>query len=169
MGSYQQVLDDPAKYHNSIVETREFGRVKYGFAISVDQQITDTLGAFLRISANDGATETWAFTEIDRSLGLGLVQHGRPWHRSDDEAGVAVVIGGLSSLHRRYLAGGGYGFIIGDGALSYAPEIVGDIYYRAQITPMIALSAIYQPVINPAYNTARGPVHIFSARLRIAF
>jgi high affinity Mn2+ porin len=169
MGSYQQVLDDPAKYHNSIVETREFGRVKYGFAISVDQQITDTLGAFLRISANDGATETWAFTEIDRSLGLGLVQHGAPWHRSDDEAGVAVVFGGLSSLHRRYLAGGGYGFIIGDGALSYAPEIVGDIYYRAQLTPLIALSAIYQPVINPAYNTARGPVHIFSARLRVAF
>jgi high affinity Mn2+ porin len=169
MGSYQQVLDDPAKYDNSIAETRAFGRVKYGFAISVDQQITDTLGAFLRISANDGATETWAFTEIDRSLGLGVVQRGSLWHRSDDEAGVAVVIDGLSSLHRRYLAGGGYGFIIGDGALSYAPEVVGDIYYRAQLAPLIALSAIYQPVINPAYNTARGPVHVFSARLRIAF
>jgi high affinity Mn2+ porin len=169
MGSYQQVLDDPAKYDNSIAATRAFGRVKYGFAISVDQQITDTLGAFLRISANDGATESWAFTEIDRSLGLGVVQRGRPWHRDEDEIGVAFVIDGLSSLHRRYLAGGGYGFIIGDGALSYAPEIVGDIYYRAQLTPMIAFSGVYQPIINPAYNTARGPVHVFSARLRVAF
>ncbi|HEY2735545.1 MAG TPA: carbohydrate porin, partial [Polyangiales bacterium] len=114
MGSYREVLDDPAKYDDAVTATRRDGRWKYGFAFSVDQQINDTLGAFLRGSANDGATESWAFTEIDRSLGFGLVQSGRPWCRADDKFGVAIVIDGLSQLHRRYLAGGGYGFIIGD-------------------------------------------------------
>jgi high affinity Mn2+ porin len=168
MGRYQQVLDDPARYGNSIAATREDGRVKYGFAISVDQQITDSLGAFLRGSANDGRTESWAFTEIDRSIGLGALQRGSLWHRAEDEVGAAVVVDALSPVHRRYLARGGYGFIIGDGALHYAPEVVGDFYYRTQITSMIALSVIYQPVINPGYNRARGPAHMFSARLRVA-
>ena len=169
MGSYQQVLDDPERYDNEIAASRQFGRTKYGFAISADQHITDTLGAFLRVSANDGRNESWAFTEIDRSLGLGLVQNGKPWCRDDDEVGLAVVINGLSGPHRRYLAGGGYGFIIGDGALDYALEVVSDLYYRVQIMPFVALSGIYQFVANPAYNAARGPVHVFSARLRIAF
>lgn len=169
MGSYAQVLDDPGKYGNNVAATRAFGRIKYGFAVSVDQQITSTLGAFIRVSANDGATESWAFTEIDRSLGVGVTESGRVWKRPDDEVGVALVINGLSEDHRRYLAGGGYGFIIGDGALSYGPEVVGDVYYRGQITKMIALSVIYQPVVNPAYNRARGPAHVFSARFRVAF
>jgi high affinity Mn2+ porin len=169
MGSYRQVLANPARYANDITTTRAFGRVKYGFAISADQQLTSTLGAFLRVSADDGATESWAFTEIDRSLGVGVTQRGSLWQRGDDEVGVAVVINALSPLHRRYLAGGGYGFIIGDGALAYAPEVIGDVYYRAQLTSMVALSAIYQPVINPAYNRDRGPVHIVSARVRVAF
>lgn len=169
MGSYEQVLADPAAYNNDIAATRADGRNKYGFALSIEQQLTSTMGAFARVSWNDGHNESWAFTEIDRSLAVGAAQNGRPWRRPNDMVGVAVVASGLSPWHERYLAGGGYGFIIGDGALSYAPEMVGDIYYRAQITPLIALSAIYQPVINPAYNTARGPVHIFSARLRIAF
>jgi high affinity Mn2+ porin len=169
MGSYQQVVDDPERYNNDIAASREFGRTKYGFAISVDQRLNDTLGAFLRISANDGANESWAFTEIDRSLGLGLVQSGKPWCRDGDEVGLGVVVNGLSGPHRRYLAGGGYGFIIGDGALDYALEVVGDLYYRVQIMPFVAFSGIYQFIANPAYNAARGPVHVFSARLRIAF
>jgi hypothetical protein len=27
----------------------------------------------------------------------------------------------------------------------------------------------YQPVVNPAYNRDRGPIHIVSARLQVAF
>jgi high affinity Mn2+ porin len=169
MGSYEQVLRNPEAFDNNIAATRAFGRTKYGFAISADQQLSDDLGVFLRLSASDGRNESWAFTEIDRSLGVGAVHRGSLWRRSDDEVGLAVVINGLSSPHRRYLAGGGYGFIIGDGALSYAPELVSDLYYRAQLNELIALSGIYQFVANPGYNSARGPVHVFSARLRIAF
>jgi high affinity Mn2+ porin len=39
------------------------------------------------------------------------------------QVGAAVVVDGLSSLHRRYLEGGGYGFMLGDGALNYGREV----------------------------------------------
>jgi high affinity Mn2+ porin len=169
MGSYQQVLDDPATYGNNVAATRADGRTKSGFALSMEQQITHGLGAFLRASANDGANESWAFTEIDRSLAFGAVEDGELWGRDRDEAGAAVVISGLSAPHRRYLAGGGYGFIIGDGALNYGPEVVMDLYYKLRVSDLIAVSAIYQPIINPAYNQDRGPVHVVSGRVHVAF
>jgi high affinity Mn2+ porin len=169
MGSYQEVIDDPVGTGNNVANTRKFGRKKYGYGLSWHQDLSSWLGAFLRLSADDGATETWAFTEIDRSLGFGAVAEGKAWGRSGDELGAAMVIDGLSSLHRRYLAGGGYGFIIGDGALSYAREIIGDFYYRAQLSDAFALSAIYQPIVHPAYNRDRGPIHVFGGRFRVAF
>lgn len=169
MGSYQQALDNPAAAGPDVTMTRANGRIKYGLALSLEQQITRGLGSFLRLSANDGATESWAFTEIDRSLAVGLVRDGDLWHRDRDQAGAAVVIDGLSSPHRRYLAGGGYGFIIGDGALSYAPEILGELYYTFHVADYIAASGIYQPIINPGYNRDRGPVHVFSGRVKVAF
>jgi high affinity Mn2+ porin len=169
MGSYQQVLDNPAAYGNDVAATRDDGRTKYGFAISVEQELTPTAGAFLRLSWNDGAHESWAFTEIDRSFAIGAVQNGALWSRPRDEAGVALVVDGLSDVHRRYLAGGGYGFIIGDGALSYGPEIVSDVYYKVRFADNLSFSGLYQPIINPGYNRDRGPVHVFTGRLHLAF
>ncbi len=169
MGSYQQVLDNRAAYGNDVVATRADGRSKYGAALSIEQEVTPTLGAFFRLSANDGANESWAFTEIDRSIAIGVVQNGALWCRPRDEAGAALVVNGLSSVHRRYLAGGGYGFIIGDGQLSFGPEIISDIYYKMRLADYVALSAIYQPIVNPGYNRDRGPVHVFTGRLHVAF
>jgi high affinity Mn2+ porin len=175
MGDYRQVLADPAAYGNNVAATRQDGRTKYGFALSIEQQLTPSTGAFARLSYNDGRTESWAFTEIDQSLGIGVTQNGKPWARPSDIVGAAVVISGLSPWHERYLSGGGYGFIIGDGpnpyggGLHYAPEIVGDIYYKFQISDFLALSAIYQPIANPAYNEDRGPVHVVSGRFHVAF
>ncbi|HEV8550528.1 MAG TPA: carbohydrate porin [Polyangiaceae bacterium] len=168
MGSYEQALNDPAA-NLDVTATRLDGRKKYGLGISADQELTDTLGAFFRASFNDGKNETWAFTEIDRSLAFGLVQNGAPWSRPADDLGAALVLDGLSPWHRRYLAAGGYGFLLGDGALDYGLEVEGDLYYRAQITDALALSGVYQPIINPGYNRDRGPVHVFSARFRAAF
>jgi len=169
MGSYEQVLANPGLYDNSVAATRADGRHKYGFALSVEQQLTNTMGAFMRLSWNDGHNESWAFTEIDRSLALGATQNGGPWRRPNDIVGAAVVASGLSSWHERYLAGGGYGFLIGDGALNYGLEVIGDLYYKVQINDMIAFSAIYQPIVNPAYNRDRGPVQIFTGRIHVAF
>ncbi|HSO33739.1 MAG TPA: carbohydrate porin [Labilithrix sp.] len=169
MGSYDQVNENRSVYGNNVAATRADHRTKYGFALSMEQQLTTTLGAFLRWSANDGRNESWAFTEIDRSLAVGAVQNGTLWGREKDEAGAAVVVNALSPPHRRYLEGGGYGFIIGDGALRYAPEVVSDLYYRATLVDHVTFSAIYQPVVNPGYNQDRGPVHIFTGRLHVAF
>jgi high affinity Mn2+ porin len=168
MGNYRDAVDDPPA-HFDVTATRVDGRKKYGVAVSVDQELTDSLGAFLRASFNDGKNETWAFTEIDRSLAFGLVQSGAPWKRPADEAGAALVVDGLAPWHRRYLEAGGYGFLLGDGALRYGPEVEGDVYYRAQVTPEIAFSGVYQPIVNPGYNRDRGPVHVFSGRVRVAF
>lgn len=166
MGSYALALQQPQP---DISATRADGRTKYGFAGSANLDLGAGLAAFLRASWNDGANETWAFTEVDRSLAAGAVQSGARWGREADEAGAAVVVSGLSRLHRLYLAGGGYGFLIGDGALGYRPEILGEVYYRAAVTREVSLSAHWQPVINPAYNRDRGPIQIFTGRLHVAF
>jgi len=168
MGSYQQALTDP-RFGLDVTATRAFGRTKEGFAASANLELADGLGAFARVSYNDGATETWAFTEIDRSAAAGATQSGSRWGRADDEAGLALVVSGLSDVHRRYLAAGGYGFIIGDGALHYGPELLAELYYRAAITREVSLSAHYQPVVNPAFNRDRGPIHVFTGLLHVAF
>jgi high affinity Mn2+ porin len=168
MGNYRKATEDPAAGLD-VTATRLDGRKKYGAGVSADQELTSSLGVFVRASINDGNNETWAFTEIDRSLAFGVVQSGAPWKRPDDEAGAAFVMDGIAPWHRRYLAAGGYGFLLGDGALNYGPEFEGDFYYRAQITQFIQFSGVYQPIVNPAYNRDRGPVHVFSGRLRVAF
>jgi high affinity Mn2+ porin len=168
MGSYRQALAGSPTAPD-VTATRASGRTKGGFAASVNQDLGDGLGGFVRASFNDGANETWAFTEIDRSLALGVVQSGARWGRPDDEAGAGLVVSGLSALHRRYLAAGGAGFILGDGALRYAPEVAGEAYYRLALTRELSLSGDYQPVLAPGFNADRGPVHVFTGRLHAAF
>jgi high affinity Mn2+ porin len=168
MGGYGQALEK-AVAGPDVTATRASGRTKAGFAASANQDLGGGLGAFVRLSYNDGANETWAFTEIDRSLATGAVQSGARWGRPDDEAGIGVVVSGLSDLHRRYLAAGGYGFIIGDGALAYAVEVLGELYYRLSLTREVSLGVNYQPIFNPAFNADRGPIHVFTGRAHIAF
>ncbi len=168
MGSYDQALAQSPTAPD-VTAARARGRTKYGFAASANQDLGSGLGAFLRVSWSDGRNETWAFSEIDRSIAAGVVQTGSRWGRPDDEAGLAVVVSGLSDPHRRYLAAGGYGFIIGDGALSYAPEILFEVYYRLALTREIAIGASYQPVFHPAYNDDRGPAHVLTGRVHVAF
>lgn len=166
MGSYQEALST-SSFGMDVTKTRAFGRTKYGFAASVNQDLGGGLGAFARASWDDGANETWAFTEIDRSLAAGVVQSGSRWGRSQDEAGAAAVASGLSAVHREYLAAGGYGFLIGDGALNYGLEILGEVYYRTALTREISLVLHYQPVLNPAFNRDRGPIQIFTVLVHV--
>jgi high affinity Mn2+ porin len=169
MGSYEQVNADRTRYGNDITATRADGRTKYGFALSMEQSFGHGLGGFVRLSANDGKNESWAFTEIDRNLSFGVVQDGELWKRDRDEAGLAMSISGLSAQHERYLAGGGLGFILGDGRLNYAPEIVSDVYYKVKLHDAISFTALWQPIFNPGYNHDRGPVNVLSGRLHVSF
>jgi high affinity Mn2+ porin len=169
MGSYRGVLEYPGVYGKDLTATRAPGRTKMGFAFSVEQELTPSTGAFLRMSANDGTNESWAFTEIDRSLALGVVQKGTLWQRPRDEAGAAFVLNGLSFLHRSFLEAGGNGFILGDGGLRYGTEAIGDVYYKARLSDEVSVSALYQPIVNPGFNQDRGPVHVLSGRFHVAF
>ena len=154
-----------------VVNVRRAGHTKVGFALNAEQELTKEVGLFARLSYNDGRNETWAFTEIDQSASLGAVSTGARWQRPDDRLGAAVVLNGISPEHRAYLAAGGYGFIVGDGALNYGLERIGEVYYSIALPKYHAsISPDYQFVVNPAYNRDRsGPVHVVAVRLHIEF
>lgn len=150
--------------------TLAYGRHKYGFGINTEQYLNKDFGVFAKASWNDGHTETWFFTEIDRSLTFGGLLKGTAWKRADDELGLAFIGNGLSGPHRNYLAAGGYGFLIGDGKLNYAPEMIAELYYKINaFQKKFFISPDYQFIINPAYNTDRGPVNVFSLRAHVEF
>ena len=151
------------------VEWKKYGGVKYGFGVNAEKEISNNCGAFLKASWNDGKTATWAFTEIDRSVSIGLHIKGNSWKRPSDNIGLAQVINGISKDHQAFLHAGLYGFIIGDGKLNYGAEAITEIYYKAQIASSLFISADYQFVNNPAYNKDRGPVHVFAIRGHIEF
>ena len=167
MGNYDEaVAKDPAA--PDITATRKYSRTKYGGVINIEQPLSDAWGFFMRGSWNDGKNETWAFTEIDNSLALGFVQKEGFLKRESDELGFATVFNGLSDQHRNYLQQGGYGFIVGDGTLTYKREWITEIYYKVNLFYQgFWLTPDYQFVVNPAYNSDRGPASIFSIRAHI--
>jgi high affinity Mn2+ porin len=145
--------------------------VKYGFGLNFEQPLGDegATGVFGRVGWNDGATETYAYTECDRTLCLGGQLSGARWHRPRDRVALALVGNGLSAAHRDYLAAGGVGFILGDGRLRYGPEQILETYYAYQLSRPLALSLDYQFVNHPGYNRDRGPVSVLSLRLHLEY
>jgi high affinity Mn2+ porin len=168
MGSYSKTLQD-TNLHLDVTRSRSYSNDKSGFALNLEQSLSENSGLFARLSWNDGKNETWAFTEIDKSFSLGFVNTGAKWKRPADHFGIAIVVNGLSDLHRDYLATGGVGFIIGDGKLNYAPEQIAEINYNISITPQFSLCPDYQFVLNPAYNRDRGPIHLLGLRAHAEF
>jgi len=168
-GNYREAINQNPTAPN-VDSTQAYGRHKYGFGINADQYFTKDFGVFAKASYNDGHTETWFFTEIDRSISFGAVLKGSSWKRADDELGLAFVGNGLSRDHRYYLAAGGYGFLIGDGKLNYSPEMIAELYYKVNAyQKKIWLSPDYQFILHPAYNADRGPVNVFGIRAHVEF
>lgn len=173
MGVYTEALahaQGTGKPPNIVADDRP-GRVKYGFGLNVEQPFADSgeTGVFLRIGWDDGRTESFAFTEVDRHVSAGLQLAGAHWRRSDDRLGLAFVVHGLSPDHRDYLAAGGIVFLLGDGRLSYAPEEILETYYRLQVTSLTQLSADLQFIPHPGYNRDRGPASVISVRLNLRY
>lgn len=158
MGAYREAADD-------VIATRRPGRIKYGFGLNLEQKLAADLGVFARWGWNDGKTESWAFTEIDRTVSGGVSIRGKRWRRADDTIGAAAAINGISGDHRAYLARGGYGFLLGDDRLPHPGlEKIVEAYYAWRVRKFVTLSPDYQFLANPAYNRDRGPVHIFTFR-----
>ena len=172
MGDYREAVQrfqsgiDPLP---RIENTRQQGRIKYGFGLNADQQMTGSLRGYLRWGWNEPHHESFAYTEVHNSLAFGVDYAGAPWHRPLDKAGAAFVTNGLSDDHARYLALGGSGFLLGDGALTYGRENIAEFYYTAHVWRGVFGSVDFQRIVHPGYNEDRGPVNVFGLRMHVDF
>ena len=139
---------------------------RWGGQLNVEQEVTSTLGVFLRAGISDGRFETYDFTDIDRTIAIGASLAGNGWHRNADRVGLAMVVTGISRERQQVLADGGFGVLIGDGALPHpGSEWITEAYYAWQIMPAVNLAADYQLVVYPGYNRDRGPANVLALRL----
>ncbi len=152
-----------------ITATRKNGTLKYGFGVNAEQEIKKDIGVFARLGWNDGKTESFAFTAMDRLATGGISFGGSRWHRPNDNVATEVTVGGISGVHAQYLAMGGHDFLLGDGHLEYAPETVWETYYSARVYRWLFANFDLQHDANPAYNQQRGPIWIPSIRLHVEF
>jgi hypothetical protein len=170
MGSYREAIDgylsgkDPEP---DVTKYRRQGTVKYGFGLNAEQELTPAWRAFGRLGWNEGVNESFAYTEIDRTAEIGGEYRGTRWRRPGDKVGAAFVANGISGDHRRYLALGGLGFILGDGGLNYGMEKIFETYYTAHIWRGVSFAVDYQYVTNPGYNQNRGPASVVGLRVHI--
>jgi high affinity Mn2+ porin len=170
MGSYREAINGYLAGKDAVPDItayRQQGRVKYGFGLNAEQELTPLWRAFGRLGWNDGRNESFAYTEIDRTAEAGTDFRGKPWHRPLDKIGAAFVANGLSGDHRRYLALGGDGFILGDGGLNYGLERIFETYYTAHVWRGVSVAIDYQNVTNPGYNRDRGPANVMSFRIHV--
>jgi len=141
-----------------------------GVSVNLQQQVTEDLGVFARAGWADGNIEPWDFTDVDRTVSAGISLKGRQWGRPDDTVGIAGVVNNITGVHQAFFNAGGLGILIGDGMLPRPGlEQIVEAYYSYAVTPSTKLTADYQFVANPAYNTDRGPVNVFSGRLHWQF
>ena len=142
---------------------------KYGFGVNLEQNLTRNVTAFARWGWDNGKTESFAYTEIDLTFVEGVGVNGAKWHRKQDRAGIAFVSNGIKKDHQVYLADGGLGFLLGDGALNYGRENIVESYYTAHVWRGIYIAPGLQYVNNPGYNRDRGPVVVPSLRAHVEF
>ncbi|MGA2253445.1 MAG: carbohydrate porin [Thermoguttaceae bacterium] len=144
-------------------------RCKYGFGLNWEQEVAKNIGMFSRLGWNDGQEESWAYTEATWTASLGVSVKGPLHNRPDDTFGLMGMISGTSHANQEFLEAGGLGILDGDGALSYSPEKALETYYNFQLEKTAQLMLDYQFVADPAFNSARGPVSIFGARIHWEF
>ena len=173
LASFQDALDyhiaNPSSDAQAIFAVRSSDKIKYGVGVNVEQAISSDVGFFLRAMQADGHTETLAFTETDASLGTGFSIKGVSWQRPKDTLGLGYIRNTLSDERRRYLEAGGISFFLGDSKLNYHPEQVFEAYYSANVWKDLYVTADYQRMLNPGYNSDRGPVNFGALRFHVEF
>jgi carbohydrate-selective porin OprB len=142
---------------------------KYGFGVNLEQNLLPNLTAFARFGWDNGKTESFAYTEVDQTFAEGLGVNGAWWHRKQDRAGIAFVSNAIKKDHQNYLADGGLGFLLGDGALNYGRENIVESYYTIHVWRGIYLAPGVQHIVDPGYNRDRGPALVPSFRAHVEF
>jgi high affinity Mn2+ porin len=157
--------DEPA----SVALVRRY-RSRTGIGFNLEQAITDQVGFFVRAGLNEGGVETYEFTDINKTFSVGLSLQGKAWGRPNDTVGLATAIDDISRRAKNYLAAGGLGVLVGDGALPVScPERVAEAFYSFAIASYFHMTADYQFVNAPAYNPLRGPVSVLAVRFHFQY
>ena len=172
MGSYRQAIDNFLAGLTPVPEITDHPlqtTIKYGFGANFEQPFNNWLGLFGRWGWNEGRHESYAYTEDDETVELGLGAGGILWNRKFDRAGLVFVSNGISRDHQQYLALGGLGFLLGDGRLNYGRENIIETYYTLHAWRGAYPSFGLQYIVNPGYNRDRGPVLVPTLRLHLEF
>ncbi len=170
MGSYRQAIQafltgtDPRP---AIEAHRQQGRIKYGFGMNAEHELTKTVRAFGRLGWDEGRNESFAYTEVDSAVAAGADWRLERWRRPNDKVGLAYMSNGISRDHQLYLKLGGNGFLLGDGRLTYGREDILESYYTAHLWRGVYMSPSLQWVAHPGYNKDRGPVVVPGLRLHL--
>ena len=141
--------------------------VKYGFGVNLEQGLGCDFTAFGRFGWNEGRHELFAYTEVNQAVASGVAATGRRWQRPLDHTGLAFSMNALSGDHRRYLALGGRGFLLGDGRLNYGREKIFEMFYTVHLWRGLFGAFDLQHINNPGYNKDRGPVLVPAVRLHL--
>jgi high affinity Mn2+ porin len=172
MGSYSTAIDN---FLAGLTPTPDITAhplqttVKYGFGVNFEQPLNDWFGVFGRWGWNEGQHESYAYTEVDQTDEIGAGASGRRWGRKFDRAGLVFISNGISREHQEYLALGGYGFLLGDGRLTYGRENIVETYYTMHVWRGFYPALGFQYVDHPGYNRDRGPVVVPTLRLHLEF
>jgi len=178
MGNYRVTVEDflngsdTARYGvtvPTITLHEKFDALKYGAEYNFWQGVTTNLRVFGRVGWDDGATESFAYTEDDQTVEAGGDYRGTRWHRSDDKVGLTFVSNAIKKDHQNYLMHGGLGFLLGDGNLSYGRENIVESYYNWHAWRGLYYAVDVQHIDDPGYNRARGPAWVGSVRGHIDF
>src|SRR5215469_1860292 len=172
MGVYQQAINNFLMGRTQLPDITAHPphtTIKYGFGLNLEQHLSQAITAFARIGWNEGQHESFVYTEVDQTLLGGADLAGELWGRKRDKLGVAFVSNGISAVHQKYLALGGHGFLLGDGALTYGRENIFEAYYTAHLWRGIFAGPDLQHITNPGYNRVRGPVWVPGLRIHLDF
>lgn len=143
--------------------------LKYGIGLNAEQPLPANIRAFARFGWNEGQHESYCYTEVDQTFEAGADMAGNHWNRPNDKFGVAGITNAIKRDHQAYLALGGKGFLLGDGALRYAREDILETYYNAHNWRGLYTAFDLQLLAHPGYNEDRGPVAVFSVRTHVDF
>jgi porin len=139
-GTYRLVLTRTGKDFDNPAGTQ--GERRQDLIVSVDQQLGDTLGAFVRIEVQDDKAAITAESTWTAGLDVG----GSAWGREGDNVGIGVGYADGGNLELR----DGYG---------------GEAYYRHRLNDVWALSGSVQYGFNDLQGPENAEVWTFGLRL----
>ncbi|HUX67025.1 MAG TPA: carbohydrate porin [Terriglobales bacterium] len=152
LGQYDQAATSVDAHHRWLW--------KQGAGLSLDCRLAPRLRLGARLGTNNDAVEDYANTEAENSASVGLAARA-----GANRWGAALASNGLSAAHAAYLARGGLGFLLGDGALRYGRETIAEFYWTRPLGAFASWGPDLQWIRNPGYNRDRGPVLVLGWRV----